>query len=141
MPFEFVINYFSYQDDQLKQVEKQGKPRFKVPGVYERAYWFDGNQNPMTMQRCDVSFEILSSLSISCFRFYNQRFLCSYEMMMYPFDIQAGTCNKYLSNLFSNPSSKTDSTLMLRSTQHCQIILSMAVKYDPFTSMVNPELE
>ena len=25
--------------------------------------------------------------------------------------------------------------------QHCQIILSMAVKYDPFTSMINPELE
>ena len=49
--------------------------------------------------------EILPSLSISCFRFYNQRFLCSYEMMMYPFDIQAGICNKYLSSFFSNPSS------------------------------------
>ena len=50
------MNYFRSQDDQLKQVEKQGKPRFKVPGVYERAYWFDGNQNPMTMQRCDGLF-------------------------------------------------------------------------------------
>ena len=53
------MNYCRYQDDQLKQVEKQGKPRFKVPGVYERAYWFDGNQNPMTMQRCDDCLDII----------------------------------------------------------------------------------
>ena len=60
MPFEFVIIV-----DQLKQVEKQGKPRFKVPGVYERAYWFDGNQNPMTMQRCDVCLDIIFFINIT----------------------------------------------------------------------------
>ena len=65
MPLELVINYFRYQDDQLKQVEKQGKPRFKVPGVYERAYWFDGNQNPMTMQRCDVCLDIIFFINIT----------------------------------------------------------------------------
>ena len=45
-------------------MEKQGKPRFKVPGVYERAYWFDGNQNPMTMQRCDVCLDIIFLINI-----------------------------------------------------------------------------
>ena len=33
------------------QVERQGSPRFTVPGFHERAYWFDGNKNPMTMRR------------------------------------------------------------------------------------------
>ena len=82
-------------------MERQGSPRFTVPGFHERAYWFDGNKNPMTMRRwwLHYFFQNLQQ-GFSLFRFYNQRFLCSYEMMMYPFDIQVEQIEKPQSTYF-----------------------------------------
>merc|ERR1711990_999800 len=56
-------------DDKTSFTAEKRGDWFLVAGKYsERVLWFNGYENPITMRR-----------------FYNQRFLCSYEMMMYPF--------------------------------------------------------
>ena len=57
--------------DTLIAVRKEGPSSQPPETEYENSQNYDGSQNPLTLSR-----------------FYNTRFLCNYDMEMFPFDIQ-----------------------------------------------------
>ena len=70
-------------------VEKLGSPQGSSKTEIENIEYFAGNDNPMFLKR-----------------FYNQRFLCDYQMSWYPFDVQ-----------------------------HCYMVLEMESSSSPFTQL------
>ena len=70
-------------------VEKLGSSKGSSTTEIERIEYFDGKDNPLFLKR-----------------FYNQRFLCDYQLSWYPFDVQ-----------------------------HCYMVLEVASSHAPFTQL------